>query len=724
MQNCPPSLQVADRMTQPDPYPSSGRPEFEASERLRYALDNMPLFLVCNLAAVCVTALVHAGFASTTDAGFWALPGIVLSTAGWFIWSRTVLTRHMSTSDRRLVNVLRGGALLTGLHWGLGGAWLMDIDNTASVLFTILSSIVVGCGGAIALSVSRRAIAALLLPLMAGMTYPFLVDAPHLPTAGVIVALFCLIYLLALYQRRLLSRDLRRNAQNRSLILGMKEARDMLNDALESLPVGIILCDEHDRLILANRQVRELFPKIGDLLAPGTSFEKLVRAHIERGGFPIYTDLSQEDAIEKRLVQHRAATGSFELTTQDGRVIRGTDTPAHNGGVISVYVDVTELRVRESEIRQNRDRLALVLDATEDGYWEVDVRKKTSYWSRRFREILGVDNTAIPATENNFLALLHPTDRNWVRDTLQQASVGDVTTFDIEYRIVSPNGSTRWIHDRGKSETDENGDIVRIAGAAADITDRVQKTRERDAALDALERQNIELEQFVTIASHDLQEPLRMMTGYLDLLRRRAQGKLDEEGLEYLDYSLQSGKRMQQLIRDLLDYSRIGTRGARMERTGIEASVEEARLNLSLLIQESNAEISVSDTLPEVIGDHSQLVQLFQNLIGNAIKYRRDGEIPRISISAVDNRGEWIIKVVDNGIGIDPADQTRIFGIFQRLHGRSAYPGTGMGLAICRKIVERHHGRIWVESEIGEGAAFCFSLPTLENGAQATENAA
>ena len=228
----------------------------------------------------------------------------------------------------------------------------------------------------------------------------------------------------------------------------------------------------------------------------------------------------------------------------------------------------------------------------------------------------------------------------------------------------------------------------------------------------------------MTIASHDLQEPLRMMTGYLDLLRRRAQGKLDEEGMEYLDYSLQSGKRMQQLIRDLLDYSRIGTRGGKMERVDIGKAVREARLNLTLLIQESGAEIKVSDRLPEVVGDHSQLVQLFQNLIGNAIKYRREDAIPRISVSAVENRQEWIFKVVDNGIGIDPSDQTRIFGIFQRLHGRSAYPGTGMGLAICRKIVERHHGRIWVESEIGEGAAFCFTMPAAESAMRPTEDAA
>lgn len=711
-------------MTKPDIPASSGKPEFEAKQRLRHAIGNMPVFLIGNLAAICLAALVHAGFTSTAVAGFWALPGIFLSAAGWFVWSRIVLGRHRSESDRRLASTLLVGAVLTGFHWGSAGIWLMDIDNPASVLFTILSTVVVGFGGAIAVSVNRSAIAAVLLPLMAGIAFPFLDDPDNFPTAAVIVLLFCLLHLLAMNQRRLLARDMRRDEENQSLILGMEQARTMLSDAIESLPLGIMFFDADDRLILANDRVREQFPKVADLMVPGTHFRTLIRTHIERGGFPVVDGGSPDEAVEKRLNARRTGTGSFEIATQNGRIVRGTDTAARNGGVITVFVDVTELRVRESEIRQNRDRLALVLDATEDGYWEVDVQNGTSYWSRRFREILGVDNTAIPATRQNFLALVHPTDRNWVKETLRRVSEGEIATYDIEYRIISPDGSTRWIHDRGKSESDATATIVRVAGAAADVTDRVQKTRERDAALDALERQNIELEQFVTIASHDLQEPLRMMTGYLDLLRRRAQGKLDEEGLEYLDYSLQSGKRMQQLIRDLLDYSRIGTRGGKMERVDIGEAVREARLNLTLLIQESGAVIKVSGTLPEVVGDHSQLVQLFQNLIGNAIKYRRNGELPNVSISAVDNRYEWIVKVVDNGIGIDPSDQTRIFGIFQRLHGRSAYPGTGMGLAICRKIVERHHGRIWVESEIGEGAAFCFTIPAADSVAQPSEDAA
>ena len=190
-----------------------------------------------------------------------------------------------------------------------------------------------------------------------------------------------------------------------------------------------------------------------------------------------------------------------------------------------------------------------------------------------------------------------------------------------------------------------------------------------------------------------------MMTGYLDLLRRRSKGVLDDEAVEYLDYSLQSGKRMQQLIRDLLDYSRIGTRGRPMESISLSEALEEARLNLSLIIQETQAEF--------------QIVQLFQNLISNAMKYQHEGQTPKIRIAVIDRVNEWVIRIVDNGIGIAPADQSRIFGIFQRLHGRSAYPGTGMGLAICRKIVERHDGRIWVESEINEGTAFCFTLPVM-----------
>jgi signal transduction histidine kinase len=226
-----------------------------------------------------------------------------------------------------------------------------------------------------------------------------------------------------------------------------------------------------------------------------------------------------------------------------------------------------------------------------------------------------------------------------------------------------------------------------------------------------LERSNTELQQFAYVASHDLTEPLRMVVSYLQLLADRNQSKLDAESQEFIGYAVDGAKRMQALINDLLAYARVDIRGRQFEPTNCEDALLVALANLKIAIQESNATIE-HESLPTVNGDRIQLTQIFQNLIGNALKFRGDTPL-RIQISAKRNGGEWIFQVKDNGIGIETKNFARIFVLFQRLHTRQEYAGTGMGLAICKKIIERHGGRIWVESAPGEGSTFFFTLPVL-----------
>lgn len=231
--------------------------------------------------------------------------------------------------------------------------------------------------------------------------------------------------------------------------------------------------------------------------------------------------------------------------------------------------------------------------------------------------------------------------------------------------------------------------------------------------VEALARSNRELEQFAYVASHDLREPLRMISSYVQLLARRYQGQLDAEAHEFIGFAVDGVNRMQQLIEDLLAYSRVDTQGKPFEPVGCETVLEQALTNLQSAIEASGAAIT-HDPLPTVSGDNIQLIQLFQNLIGNAIKFCSD-QPPEIHIGAASHNHEWLFWVRDNGIGLEPQYARRIFVIFQRLHNREEYPGTGIGLAICQKIVQRHGGRIWVESELGQGATFYFTIGRLES---------
>src|SRR6185437_1906876 len=234
-----------------------------------------------------------------------------------------------------------------------------------------------------------------------------------------------------------------------------------------------------------------------------------------------------------------------------------------------------------------------------------------------------------------------------------------------------------------------------------------------------LERSNTELQQFAYVASHDLTEPLRMVVSYLELLNSRAGEKLGAEDREFIGYASDGARRMQHLIQDLLAYARVDTRGRPLEPTDCERVMASVMANLKVAMAESQTVIE-QDPLPTVEGDAVQLTQVFQNLIGNAIKFRGKAA-PKIHVGARRQEGEWIFHVKDNGIGIDPRNFDRIFFLFQRLHTRQEYPGTGMGLAICKKIVERHGGRIWVESKPGEGTAFYFTIPAKNENAVETE---
>jgi PAS domain S-box-containing protein len=246
-----------------------------------------------------------------------------------------------------------------------------------------------------------------------------------------------------------------------------------------------------------------------------------------------------------------------------------------------------------------------------------------------------------------------------------------------------------------------------------DVTEQVDAEKRIHSALAELTRSNADLEQFAYAASHDLREPLRQIISYLQLLKRRYGGTLGEDADTFINYAVDGARRLDGLILDLLDYSRIGRVNAKQETLSFKEPLDEALANLDLTIRERGAEIILPETLPFIFGSRSELIRLMQNLIGNALKYCAPDRKPVIKLSIKRDGSDWRFAVTDNGIGIAPEFHERIFRIFQRLHLRGEYEGTGIGLAMCKKIVEGHGGGIWVESNPGEGSCFCFSLPAI-----------
>lgn len=303
-----------------------------------------------------------------------------------------------------------------------------------------------------------------------------------------------------------------------------------------------------------------------------------------------------------------------------------------------------------------------------------------------------------------------PALQTQLQQAVMRAAKGELVRFEAEHILA--DGSSVFVDFSLKPIFDEAGTVVMLIPEGRDIGERKAAEVKLQQQKQDLARSNAELQKFAYVASHDLQEPLRMITSYLELLERRYKGQLDDKADQFIAYAVDGAARMQALIQDLLNYSRVGTRGQDFNTVDCTAALNNALRNLQLAIAENNA-IITHDPLPQVHGDATQLTQLFQNLISNAIKFRRK-DPPQIQISAQRSGDRWLFFVRDNGIGIEAQYIERIFVIFQRLHSRMEYPGTGMGLAICKKIVERHGGTLWVESKPNEGSAFYFTLPEAE----------
>ena len=385
--------------------------------------------------------------------------------------------------------------------------------------------------------------------------------------------------------------------------------------------------------------------------------------------------------------------------------------------IYAIARDVTERHAAEQQIQAINERFQLATRSAGMGIWDWDIQQDRLTWDERIFALFGVAEPAGIDAHDIWQQRTHPEDCARI-DAAIDATLRDGAEFDDEFRVIWPDGSIRYIKSYAMVLRDEDGAPQRMIGTNFDITARSEAEIKLAQRSQDLARSNAELERFAYVASHDLQEPLRMVTSYMQLIARRYRGQLDADADEFIGFAVDGANRMKALINDLLAYSRVGTRGKPFAPTDCEEALAYALANLRIAIEESGAVVT-HDPLPTVLADEQQLVQLLQNLIGNGLKFHGAAP-PQIHISVSAAEQVWTFAVRDNGIGVEPEYFERIFVVFQRLHGKDDYPGTGIGLAVCKKIVERHNGRIWVESTPGAGSTFYFTLPVAEPAAVAT----
>jgi len=482
--------------------------------------------------------------------------------------------------------------------------------------------------------------------------------------------------------------------------------RNVLDNSLDMIYSMNLQTGKYEYVSPASKQVLGYSPEEFQTL---TTDELISLAH------PDDTEGLQQNIIDL-ISQGKAKALSFEYRVKhkelgyrwvsDNRsvVLDDTNMPV---AIVGSLRDITERQLAQEALRQREQDYLLLLESTHDSIIVVDGETlKVAYGNRRSALMFGFDPVLHDGVGVNLLDFIHPDDREpvikgFLEDLYQQERR---KRYDV--RAKTKDGREIWIS--ALATRIEFQGRVAVLLSLRDVTETRRVEELLKQTMTELVRSNTELERFAYVASHDLQEPLRMVASYTQLLERRYKGKLDSDADEFIGYAVDGATRMQQLINALLDYSRVSTRGKPFSPTNCEEVFNQAIANLQASIKE-NAAIVTHDYLPTIMADGTQMVQLFQNLISNAIKFHGE-EQPEVHVGAERNGTEWIFSVRDNGIGIDPQYFDRIFVIFNRLHSRQEYPGTGIGLTICKKIVERHKGRIWVESQPGKGATFYFTI--------------
>ncbi|MDF2157060.1 PAS domain-containing protein [Algoriphagus sp. CAU 1675] len=407
--------------------------------------------------------------------------------------------------------------------------------------------------------------------------------------------------------------------------------------------------------------------------------------------------------------------GTYAFVKENTIIIRDqTGIPIR---IVGALQDITERKEAEKKIEEYNERFNIIANATNDAIWDWKIDTGEHFWSEGFNRFLEEDVAGIHFDFSKWSDRIHPEDKQKITDNLYRL-LGDpsIYYFQTEYRFIKKSGEAIYVIDKGRIIRDEEGKAIRMVGAIQDITERKSyeeslktlNTRLEQINHD-LEISNKELEQFAYVASHDLQEPLRMISSFLGLIEKKYEEVLDEKGRQYIHFAVDGAKRMREIMLDLLEFSRVGDHSEVKTKLNTHSVIQEILLYNKKLIEEKKAKIHLG-RLVEIFAHRNSIFQLFQNLILNSLKYQPENQIPEIWIESQDEGDHWKFSIKDNGIGIEHEYHEKIFIIFQRLHQREEYSGSGIGLAICKKIVEIHGGKIWLESIPGQGSTFFFSI--------------
>jgi len=472
---------------------------------------------------------------------------------------------------------------------------------------------------------------------------------------------------------------------------------------------GIFISDSNGRFVTVNASACRLSQYTEDELLQMSIYDFLTHDDIQERPLQFDAVRAGKTVVVERVLKLKDGTlNHLEITSKlltDGRLL-------------SLVRDISDRKKAEAAILLSNERYNLVSKATNDSIWDLNILTgATNRTGDGFKTLFGYENESANDPEHHWTKLIHPED-------LEKVNASQILVFmnpneyywEQEYRFLKRDGNYAFVYDKGYIIRDEAGNAIRMIGAMQDIS----RQKENESHLIKLNESllaksieladsNAELEQFAFVASHDMQEPLRMVTSFLLLLEKKYKSSLDDTGKKYIHFAVDGAKRMRQIILDLLEFSRVGQNYIQPKELDLNELIHEIESLYRKQIEEKNASIGF-DKLPVIIASESPIRQVFQNLIGNALKYSKDETPVRIKIEAIDLNDYWQFSVADNGIGISKDYYEKIFVIFQRLHNSEEFSGTGIGLAVTKKIIEKIGGKIWVQSEEGKGSTFYFTL--------------